>query len=90
MGNAERPYLAVAQISAPGWKHGSRGRGSLSPFIIPKTEKNFQINIEPHINTMQYIRETYIKCVKINMCQVLSLNIFFNHFAPYLLAHNLF
>ena len=52
---------------APGWKPSSRGGGSPSLFIIPKTEKNFQINIEPHINTMQYIRETYIKCVKIHI-----------------------
>ena len=35
---------------------------------------------------MQYIRETYIKCVKINMRQV-NLNIFCNHFAPYTYWH---
>ena len=59
-------------------------QGSPPPFIIPKkTEKNFQINKEPHINTMPYIRETYIECVYVPS----RLNIFYNHFAPYTCWH---
>ena len=63
----------------PGTKPGGCG-GVRSPFGIPdKIKKNVQINIEPHINTMQYIKEIYIKCAKIYMSQV-NLNIL-HHFA---------
>jgi hypothetical protein len=89
LGNAERTYSAVAQMA-------ERQGGNLVPVAgevrrnssyLKKIEKNFQINIVPHINTMQYIRDTYIECVYVPSKRKHILQPFCT---IYLLAHNLF
>jgi hypothetical protein len=62
LGAAERPYLVVARMA----EHQGGNLVSVAGEVchrssyLKKLEKNFQINIEPHKNTMQYITETYI------------------------------